>query len=439
MSKKVIIMGAAGRDFHNYNVYFRDNPDYEVVAFTASDQIQGLPIRFYKHIPIYAESSLKAFIRLYQVDEVILAYSDLSHQEVMNKASLVLSCGADFRLMGPETTMLKSSKPVISVCAVRTGCGKSSTTKLIADLLRKQGLNVVIVRHPMPYGDLEEQICQRFATFEDLEKHKCTIEEREEYEQYVIDGFVLYAGVDYQKILHEAEKEADIILFDGGNNDIPFFKPDYHIVVADPLRAGNELSYYPGQVNLRMADMVIINKCNTATMEEIEIVEKNVEVVNNKAIIIHADSTISVDYPEKLKDKKIIIVEDGPTLTHGNMEIGAGWVAALKYSDPMYVIYPQDFAVGDIKEMYKKYPHLTRVLPAMGYSQKQIKDLEDTINNSDAEVILSATPIDLSKVIKTEKPIIRVTYKLDPEEKFYILMGEVLWRIREKENKKCVH
>lgn len=419
-------MGAAGRDFHNFNTYFEGNPNYEVIGFTAADQIMGISNRFYKDIPIYPESDLERLIKISKAEQVILAYSDLSHQEVMNKASLVLSCGVDFRLMGPNTTMLKSCKPVISVCAVRTGCGKSSTTKLIADLLRKKGLNVVIIRHPMPYGNLEEQTCQRFATLEDLNIHKCTIEEREEYEQYLNDGFILYAGVDYRKILNEAKKEADIILWDGGNNDIPFFKPNYHIVVADPLRAGNELIYYPGNVNVRMADMIIINKCNSATKEDIELVEKNIKSINDEAIIIHADSIITVDKSKELIDKRVIIIEDGPTLTHGNMKFGAGWIAILKYSSPMYAIYPQDYAVGTIKEMYKKYSQVTRVLPAMGYSPQQIKDLEDTINNSDAEVILSATPIDLSKVIKTEKPIVRVTYKLDPEKKFYEVINDLI-------------
>jgi predicted GTPase len=426
MSKKIIIMGAAGRDFHNFNVYFENNLDYEVIGFTAADQIPGIPMRCYKDIPIYPESDLEKLVKISKVEQVILAYSDLSHQDVMTKASLVLSCGADFRLMGPETTMLKSSKPVISVCAVRTGCGKSSTTKLVADLLRKKGLNVVIVRHPMPYGNLEEQTCQRFATYEDLNVHKCTIEEREEYEQYVNDGFILYAGVDYESILACAELEADIILFDGGNNDIPFFKPDYHIVIADPLRAGNELMYYPGQVNLRMANMVIINKCDSATKEDIDIVEKNIKIVNDKAIVVRADSIITVDKPQEITGK-IIIVEDGPTLTHGNMSFGAGWIYFEKCENKTIdITYASLFAIGSIKETFKRYPHLHAILPAMGYSKEQIKDLEDTINNSDADVILSATPIDLSKVIKTDKPIVRVTYKINPEPRFYEIIEELI-------------
>ncbi len=424
MIKKIIIMGAAGRDFHNYNVYFKGNKDYDVVAFTVADQILGIADRTYEGNQIYSESDLKFLIETYRPEQVILAYSDLSHQEIMDKGSLVLSLGVDFRLMGPETTMLKSNKPVISICAVRTGCGKSSTTKFIADLLRKQGLKVVIVRHPMPYGDLEKQTCQRFETIDDLNTHKCTIEEREEYEQYINDGFILYAGVDYQKILNETEKEADIILWDGGNNDLPFFKPDYHIVVVDPLRAGNELTYYPGQVNLRMANMIIINKCNSAKDEDIKLVEQNIKSVNDHAIIIHADSEISVDKPELLHGK-IIIIEDGPTLTHGNMKTGAGYEAFQIYSNDSIIVQPKKFAVGTIKAVYEKYSHLKYVLPAMGYNLQQIKDLEETINSSDADVVLSATPIDLSKIINIKKPIVRVTYKLNPDPED--MMGKYLY------------
>jgi len=416
MSKtKVIIMGAAGREFHNYNTFFRGNQDYDIVAFTVADQIIGIPNRNYRNIPIYPESDLEHLIKKYRPDQVILAYSDLAHQTVMDKASLVLSLGADFRLMGPNTTMLKSTKPVISICAVRTGCGKSPTTKYIAEKLREQGLRVIIIRHPMPYGDLNVQMCQRYETIDDLTNNKCTIEEREEYEHYLNNGFIIYAGIDYQKILDKAEKEADIILWDGGNNDLPFYKPDYHIVVVDPLRAGNELTHYPGQVNLRMADMVIINKCNTATKEDIKLVEKNIKSINNKAVIIHADSEISVDKPELLKDKKIIIVEDGPTISHGNMAYGAGYVY-VRYNKMIKIIDPRKSAVGTIKDVFEKYLHIEKVLPAMGYNPQQIKDLEDTINNSGADVILSATPIDLSKVIKTNIPIVRVSYKLVPSE-----------------------
>ena len=417
MSKtKVIIMGAAGRDFHNYNVFFKNNPDYEVVAFTAADQIMGIANRMYCGIPIFPEDDLRSLILKYQPEQVILAYSDLSNQTVMDKASLVLSLGADFRLMGPDTTMLDSSKPVISICAVRTGCGKSQTTKYIAEMLREQGLRVVIVRHPMPYGDLEEQLCQRFETLDDLVKHKCTIEEREEYEHYINAGFVLYAGVDYGKILEKVEQEADVILWDGGNNDLPFYRPNYHIVVVDPLRAGNELTHYPGQANLRMADLVIVNKCNSAKEEDILRVIANVKSVNVSAKIITADSTLSIDRPELLNDK-IIIVEDGPTLTHGDMEYGAGYCAFKEINNKNHnlkIIKPSKYAVGSIQDVYQKYQHLEYILPAMGYSAQQIKDLEETINNSNADVVLSATPIDLSKVVNVRQSIVNVKYVLKP-------------------------
>lgn len=437
MKSKVIIMGAAGRDFHNYNVFFRGNEDYEVVAFTASNQIPGIADRWYDGIPIFEESLLPKLIVDNDIEQVILAYSDLSHQTVMDKASLVLSLGADFRLMGPDTTMLESTKPVISICAVRTGCGKSQTTRLIARMLRDFGLKVVIVRHPMPYGNLEEQMCQRYSSISDLERHKCTIEEREEYELYLNEGFVLYAGIDYQKILKSAEYEADVILWDGGNNDLPFFRPTYHIVVVDPLRAGDEITYYPGQANLRMADMVIINKCNSATEEQIEIVEKNIRKVNEKVTIIYADSKITMDKPELLKPhKKIIIVEDGPTITHGNMSVGAGWYTLQKLYSTTFILYhdivinPRKFAVGTIKETLEKYPHIQYVLPAMGYNAQQIKDLEETINKSDADVVLSATPIDLSKIMKINKPIVRVSYELVPENMFYAIMDTWLLIMR---------
>ena len=433
MSESVIIMGAAGRDFHNYNVFFKNNPDYHVVAFTAADQIMGIGNRTYCGIPIYDESKLEYLLTHEHVDQVILAYSDLSNQTVMDKASLVLSLGADFRLMGPDITMLKSNKPVISVCAVRTGCGKSQTTKYIAEMLREQGLRVVIVRHPMPYGDLEEQKCQRFATLDDLVKHKCTIEEREEYEHYINANFILYAGVSYGLILTAAEKEADVILWDGGNNDLPFYRPDYHIVVVDPLRPGNELTHYPGQANLRMADLVIVNKCNSAKEEDILKVIANVKSVNPSAKIITADSEISIDKPELLKNtrfKQFIVVEDGPTLTHGDMSTGAGWQAAISLNLTYDgLINAKEFAVGTIKDVYNKYPHIWMILPAMGYSEQQIKDLEETINNSDAEVILSATPIDLSKIIKTDKPIVRVTYKLAPHESLQYIANAMLDKV----------
>jgi len=391
--RRVIIMGAAGRDFHNFNVYFRNNPNYEVVAFTAT-QIPNIEGRKYppelagelypEGIPIYPESQLEELIRKYDVDEVILAYSDLSYDYVMDRASRALAAGADFRLMGPKSTMLKSSKPVISICAVRTGCGKSQTTRRVVDILRKHGLKVVVVRHPMPYGNLVEQRVQRFASFEDLDKYKCTIEEREEYEPHLRRGVVVYAGVDYEAILREAEKEADVIVWDGGNNDFPFFKPDLHIVVTDPHRAGHEVSYYPGSTNLRMADVVVINKEETAHPENIEKVRENIIRVNPKAIIIDAASPIFVENGEIIRGKKVLVIEDGPTVTHGEMPYGAGYVAARKYG-AAEIIDPRPYAVRSIKKTFEEYPHLRNVLPAMGYYGDQIKDLEETYTTAGLE------------------------------------------------------
>ena len=418
--RRVIIMGAAGRDFHNFNVYFRNNPNYEVVAFTAT-QIPNIEGRKYppelagelypKGIPIYPESQLEELIRKYDVDEVILAYSDLSYDYVMDRASRALAAGADFRLMGPKSTMLKSSKPVISICAVRTGCGKSQTTRRVVDILRKHGLKVVVVRHPMPYGNLVEQRVQRFASFEDLDKYKCTIEEREEYEPHLRRGVVVYAGVDYEAILREAEKEADVIVWDGGNNDFPFFKPDLHIVVTDPHRAGHEVSYYPGSTNLRMADVVVINKEETAHPENIEKVRENIIRVNPKAIIIDAASPIFVENGEIIRGKKVLVIEDGPTVTHGEMPYGAGYVAARKYG-AAEIIDPRPYAVRSIKKTFEEYPHLRNVLPAMGYYGDQIKDLEETINNTPADVVVSATPVDITRLVKVNKPVVRVYYEL---------------------------
>lgn len=427
-SCNVIIMGAAGRDFHNYNLFFKNNENYRVVAFTAAEQIPGISNKYYADIPIYPEDDLPDLIKKHDIDQVILAYSDLSHETVMQKASLVLAAGADFKLMGPKTTMLQSTKYVISVCAVRTGCGKSQTTKHVAEILRLCGHKVVIIRHPMPYGDLPSQTCQRYSTLEDLETNNCTIEEREEYEHYIQAGFVIYAGIDYQKILREAEKEADVIIWDGGNNDTPFYKTNFHIVVTDPLRAGDELTYYPGLVNLRMADYVIINKCNSATEEQIERVQENIRTVNNRAKIVLADSEIIVDRPELIRGK-ILVVEDGPTLTHGNLESGAGFKAV---SDSEYwypdteIINAREFAVGSIKEVYNKYPHLGYMLPAVGYNPKQIKDLEATINNSNADVVVSATPVDLSKIMKINKPVVNVIYKLSLDEKEHTFVNFIL-------------
>ncbi|ABV33949.1 MULTISPECIES: cyclic 2,3-diphosphoglycerate synthase [Pseudothermotoga] len=421
MRKKVIIMGAAGRDFHNFNTYFRDNEEYEVVAFTAT-QIPDIEGRVYPSelagklypngIPIEPESKLTEIIKSHDVDEVILAYSDLPHQYVMEKAAIVTSAGADFKLMGPKHTMIKSSKPVIAICAIRTGCGKSQTTRRVLDILREKGLKVISIRHPMPYGNLVEQKVQRFATYEDLDKHKCTIEEREEYEPHIDRNSVIYAGVDYEAILKSAEAEnPDVILWDGGNNDFPFYKPDLLIVVVDPHRPGHETSYYPGMTNLLMADVVVINKEETASMEGIEIVRKNIEKWNPDAIVVDASSPIFVENYKVIKGKKVLVVEDGPTLTHGEMKYGAGFVAAKKFG-ASEIIDPRPFAVGSIVETYKKYNHLDLILPAMGYGEKQIKELEETINSSNADLVIIGTPIDLRRVMKLNKPAVRVRYEL---------------------------
>ncbi|WP_232503673.1 cyclic 2,3-diphosphoglycerate synthase [Thermotoga profunda] len=421
MRRKVIIMGAAGRDFHNFNTYFRDNEDYEVVAFTAT-QIPDIEGRVYppelagklypKGIPIESESKLVELIKKHDVDEVVLAYSDLPHQYVMEKAAVVTSAGADFKLMGPRHTMIKSKKPVVAVCAIRTGCGKSQTTRRVLDILRSKGLKVVSIRHPMPYGNLVEQKVQRFATYEDLDKYKCTIEEREEYEPHIDRRSVIYAGVDYEAILRSAEAEdPDVILWDGGNNDFPFYKPDLMIVVTDPHRPGHEVTYYPGMTNLLMADVVVINKEETADPQGIETVRKNIEKWNPNAIVIDASSPIFVEDYSKIKGKRVLVVEDGPTLTHGEMKYGAGFVAAKKFGASQ-IIDPRPFAVGSIVETYKKYNHLDLILPAMGYGEKQIKELEKTINSSDAELVIIGTPIDLRRVMNLNKPAVRVKYEL---------------------------
>ena len=413
-------MGAAGRDFHNFNVYFRENNEYEVVAFTAT-QIPGIEGRVYppelagpnypNGIPIYPEEELPELIRKYNVDEVVFAYSDVSHEYVMHRASIALAAGADFRLMGPSTTMLKAKVPVVSVCAVRTGCGKSQTSRKVAKILKANGYRVVVVRHPMPYGDLRKQICQRFATFEDLDKYECTIEEREEYEPHLRNGIIVYAGVDYEKILREAENEADIIVWDGGNNDLPFYKPDLHIVVTDPHRPGHELKYHPGEANLRMADVVVINKVDTAKPENIEAVEKNIKAVNPKAIIVKAASPMTVENPELIKGKRVLVIEDGPTLTHGEMPYGIGAIAAEKLG-ASEIIDPRPYAVGSITDAYKKYAHLGPILPALGYGEHQIRELEETINKAPCEVVVVGTPIDLRKLIKINKPAVYVRYEL---------------------------
>ena len=418
--RKVIIMGAAGRDFHNFNTFFRDNEDFEVVAFTAT-QIPNIEGRFYppelagklypKGIPIYPEEDLPKLIKEHNVDIVVFAYSDVSHEYVMHRASIALANGADFWLMGPDTTLIQSTKPVISICAVRTGCGKSQTTRRVTDILHKYGLKYVVIRHPMPYGDLKKQAVQRFATYEDLDKHECTIEEREEYEPHLDRGNVVYAGVDYEKIIRSAEKEADVIVWDGGNNDLPFYKPDLHIVVTDPHRAGHELKYHPGEANFRMANVIVINKEDSADPKNIELIKEHIKEANPNAIVIDAESPITVENPDAIKGKRVLVVEDGPTLTHGGMKFGAGYLAAKKYG-AKEIIDPRPYAVGSIKETYKKYPHLDLILPAMGYGKQQIKELEETINNADADLVIIGTPIDLRRLIKINKPADRVRYEL---------------------------
>ncbi|MGB4019623.1 MAG: cyclic 2,3-diphosphoglycerate synthase [Syntrophomonadaceae bacterium] len=419
--ERVIIMGAAGRDFHNFNTYFRNNNDYEVVAFTAT-QIPDIEGRVYpasiagelypEGIPIYPEEELSALIKRHNIDQVIFAYSDVSHETVMHKASQVLACGADFRLMGPDNTMIKSKAPVIAVTAVRTGSGKSQTTRYVAQTLTERGKKVAIIRHPMPYGNLEEQVVQRFASYADLDKHKCTIEEREEYEPHIDLGLVVYAGVDYEKILHQAEDEADVILWDGGNNDLPFYNTDLHIVVVDPHRAGHETAYHPGEANLRKANIALINKVDSADPTDVEKVKATIAAVNPQAKIIMANSPITVDDPEAVAGKKVLVIEDGPTLTHGEMAYGAGVIAAEKLG-AAELIDPRPFAVGSIKDTFAKYNHLSRLLPAMGYGQTQIEELERTINDSPAELVLIGTPIDLRRIMKLDKPALRVRYDLE--------------------------
>jgi len=431
---KVIIMGAAGRDFHNFNVYFRGNQQYEVVAFTAT-QIPGIEKRMYptelagsdypEGIPIYSEERLPSLIDEYDVNQVVFAYSDVSHEYVMHKASIVLASGADFRLMGPSSTSARADVPVVSVCAVRTGAGKSQTSRKVSKILKAKGLNVVIVRHPMPYGDLRHQVCQRFASYEDFEKYQCTIEEREEYEPHINNGIVVYAGVDYEEILRAAEKEADIIVWDGGNNDLPFYVSDLHIVVVDPHRAGHELTYHPGEANLRMADVVVINKVDTADLSKIETVRKNVRSVNPDAIVIEAASPITADDPDLIRGKRALVVEDGPTLTHGNMPYGAGTLVSKKLG-ANEIVDPRPYAVGSIKDIFTKYSHLGAVLPAMGYDRKQIAELEKTINATPCDVVVIGTPVDLRRMLRVNKPAVRVTYELEEVSK--LALKDVLER-----------
>jgi predicted GTPase len=414
-------MGAAGRDFHNFNVYFRKNDEYDVVCFTAT-QIPGIENRTYppelagpkypNGIPILPEDDLPKIVKESNIELVILAYSDLSHEEVMHKASLVLACGADFRLMGPKTTMLKSKLPVVSVCAVRTGAGKSTVSRRVAAILKKRGFRVVVVRHPMPYGDLLKAAVQRFGSYEDMDKAECTIEEREEYEPHLDLGNLVYAGVDYERILRQAEKEADVILWDGGNNDFPFYQPDIQIVVADPFRVGHELRYYPGETNVRMADVVVINKVDTAAKEDVETVRKNVARVNPDAKIVEAASKITVENPKMIRGKRVLVVEDGPTVTHGELSETVGAIAA-RTNGAKELVDSRPFAVGSIKRTFERYPHVGPVLPAMGYGKRQMADLEQTIAASDAETIVIGTPIDLRRIIRIEKQAVRVRYDIE--------------------------
>ncbi len=418
--KNVLIMGAAGRDFHNFNVYFRDNKGYNVVAFTAA-QIPNIDGRIYPSelagklypdgIKIYDEKKLVELIKELKVDEVVFSYSDVPFNYVMTKASVVNAAGVSFRLLGNNETMIKSSKPVVSIIAVRTGSGKSQTSRKVVQVLREAGKKVVSVRHPMPYGDLVKQKVQRFASLDDLKKYDCTIEEMEEYEPHIVMGSVIYAGVDYEAILREAEKEADVILWDGGNNDIPFYKSDVVFTVVDPHRAGHEMCYFPGNTSLRIADAAIINKIDSASPEKIKIVRDNIRNVNPKAKIIEAASPLFVDHPEYIEGKKVLVVEDGPTLTHGEMEYGAGMIAAWNYG-ASEIIDPRPFTVKSITDVYKKYPKIGKLLPAMGYGKQQIKDLEATINNTICDSVIIGTPIDLGRILKIDKPAVRVRYEL---------------------------
>ena len=420
--KKVLIMGAAGRDFHNFNVVYRDNEDYEVVAFTAT-QIPDIDGRMYppslagslypNGISIHDESELVDLIKKHNVDEVIFSYSDVPYPVVMNKSAIVNAHGADFVLLDAERTMIKSKVPIIAICAVRTGCGKSQTTRRVIEILKAKGKKVVAIRHPMPYGDLAKQAVQRFAEYSDLDKHECTIEEREEYEPHIDKGIVVYAGVDYGAILAEAEKEADIIIWDGGNNDTSFYKPDLYITIVDPHRPGHELAYFPGEANLRMADVILVNKVNTAEPENVEKVLKNAKFANPNAIVVQAASPVSIDDPEAIRGKKVLVIEDGPTLTHGEMSYGAGTVAAKEFGAGE-AVDPLPYVVGEIKATFEKYSHMKGkgFLPAMGYSDQQIADLKASIDATPCDIVLAGTPIDLNRVLTVNKPIVRVYYKL---------------------------
>ncbi len=422
MKTRILIMGAAGRDFHNFNVLYRENPDFEVVAFTAT-QIPNISGRKYPAelagksypdgIPIFDEKELSGLIKKYSVQQVVFSYSDVSHEYVMHKGCEALASGADFHFINPISTMLPSQRPVVSVCAVRTGSGKSQTTRKVSEILKNAGKKIAVVRHPMPYGDLVAQRVQKFATMDDLDRYDCTIEEREEYEPHIARGVTVFAGVDYQAILSEAEREAEIVVWDGGNNDTPFYRSNLEIVVADPHRPGHELTYFPGEVNFRRADVIVINKIDTASFENINRIRHNIRITNPKAVVVDAASPIFVENPELIFNKRVLVIEDGPTLTHGEMKYGAGILAANKFA-ASEIIDPRKFAVGTIAETFRIYPEIGILLPAMGYGQKQLKDLEETINRSDCDVVIIATPIDLRRLVNLNKPAVRVQYELQP-------------------------
>ncbi|MFC1522615.1 cyclic 2,3-diphosphoglycerate synthase [Elusimicrobiota bacterium] len=421
-TRNILIIGAGGRDFHNFNTYYRDNARFNVIAFTAA-QIPNIDDRRYpallagkrypKGIPIFSEKELQPLIKKHDIDEAVFSYSDLSFRDVMLKASKVLSFGADFKLLGPQSTMIESKKPVISVCAVRTGCGKSQTSRKIAGILKELGLNVSIIRHPMPYGDLSKQICQRFKSLNDLVTAKCTIEEREEYEPHIKEGHTVFAGVDYGQILKAAEKEADVILWDGGNNDLPFYKPDLNIVVVDPHRPGHEISYHPGATNLYMADVIVINKVDTAQKSSINIVRENIKKHNPRATIIEADSPLSLMGSTKaISGKNVLVIEDGPTVTHGEMGYGAAFIAAKRFGAKK-IIDPRPYTNGSLKKVFEKYTHVQQVLPAMGYGSAQVKELEHTIKSAKCDLVLVGTPIDLRNILRVDKPMLKVSYSFE--------------------------
>jgi predicted GTPase len=421
MAKRVLIMGAAGRDFHNFNTYFRENPEYEVVVFTATQipNIEGRKYpaalageRYPEGIPIHPESELTDLIKRHSIDLVVFSYSDIPHEYVMQKGSQVLAAGANYMLLSPQQTQIKASVPVISVCAIRTGCGKSQTSRKIVGLLKDMGKKVVAIRHPMPYGDLAEQAVQRFAAYEDLDRHDCTIEEREEYEPYIDKGLVVYSGVDYEKIVRQAEREADIIIWDGGNNDMPFIVPDLEITVVDPLRPGHERSYFPGETNFLTADVLVINKYGQASAEQLNVILENIKGCNTKAKVIKGASKLTVEKPNDVKGKKVLVIEDGPTLTHGGMSYGAGMVAADLFG-ASEIVDPKPYAVGSIKDAYTKYPQLGKLIPALGYYEDQLADLEKSINATPCDMVLVGSPIDITRVVDIKKPAMRVSYELE--------------------------